>query len=125
MGRASNRKRQKREIQVLDDAMRQIDQAGVSEAAVPSLAAFAVQSESFSGPIPPPALLERYNDIIPDGANRIMQMAEQQSTHRMDLEKRVVKNDVLQSRLGIAAGTLLGGGVLVVGAFMASAGHSV
>ena len=47
-------------------------------------------SSSFSGPIPPPALLQKYNEIIPNGAERILAMAEKQSAHREYLEKRVV-----------------------------------
>jgi uncharacterized membrane protein len=41
----------------------------------------------FSGPIPPPDLLERYNQIIPEGADRILKMAEKQSAHRQKIEK--------------------------------------
>lgn len=34
------------------------------------------QSVSFQGPIPPPQLLEQYSKVIPNGAERIMAMAE-------------------------------------------------
>jgi len=40
-----------------------------------------------SGPLPRPEDLERYNLIIPNGAERIMAMTEKQSDHRMELEK--------------------------------------
>src|SRR3954471_19352404 len=40
-----------------------------------------------SGPLPDPADLAAYNAVIPNGADRIMKMAEAQSTHRMELEK--------------------------------------
>ncbi len=33
----------------------------------------------FQGPLPPPELLEAYNKIIPNGAERIVAMAEKQS----------------------------------------------
>lgn len=42
---------------------------------------------SFSGPLPPPHLLQQYNDIIPGSAEKIIKMAEQQAGHRMGLEK--------------------------------------
>lgn len=45
-------------------------------------------SVQFSGPIPPPALLKQYNEALPDGAERIVQMAEQQSAHRRAMETR-------------------------------------
>ncbi len=46
------------------------------------------QETHFSGPIPPPALLAKYNEVIPNGAERIMAMAERQSAHRERLEAR-------------------------------------
>jgi uncharacterized membrane protein len=57
-------------------------------------------ASSFSGPIPPPALLERYNDLIPNGAERILAMAEKQSAHREYLEKRVVDGNVSNQTRG-------------------------
>jgi hypothetical protein len=42
------------------------------------------------GPLPDPAELAAYNEIIPNGADRIMRMAEDQSTHRIGIEKIVV-----------------------------------
>jgi uncharacterized membrane protein len=57
-------------------------------------------SSSFSGPIPPPALLEKYNEIIPNGAERILAMAEKQSAHREYLEKRVVDGNVSNQTRG-------------------------
>ncbi|MFH1760058.1 MAG: DUF2335 domain-containing protein [bacterium] len=48
-----------------------------------------VQQASFSGPIPHPQILQKYNEIVPDAAARIIKMAENQATHRQDLEKTV------------------------------------
>src|SRR5206468_1881503 len=42
------------------------------------------------GPLPDPGELAAYNQIIPNGADRIMKMAEEQSAHRIGLEKTVV-----------------------------------
>jgi uncharacterized membrane protein len=33
----------------------------------------------FIGPIPPPEVLKGYNDCVPDGADRVIKMAENQS----------------------------------------------
>ena len=43
-----------------------------------------------SGMLPEPSELAAYNAIIPQGADRIMKMAEAQSAHRIDLERSVV-----------------------------------
>ena len=55
---------------------------------------------SFAGPLPPPSLLAKYNDIIPNGAERIMAMAERQSEHREKLESRVVNGNVASQTRG-------------------------
>ena len=65
------------------------------------------ESHYFNGPIPPAEELEKYSDIIPDGANRIMLMAEQQAQHRIELEKMVINNDISNSRLGMVFGFIL------------------
>ncbi|HEU5350919.1 MAG TPA: DUF2335 domain-containing protein [Terracidiphilus sp.] len=59
-----------------------------------------VQAEFFSGPIPPPSYLARYNDVVPNGADRIISMAERQGAHRESLETMVVKGNVANQRLG-------------------------
>lgn len=54
-----------------------------------------------SGPIPHPTHLEAYNNIIPNGADRIMKMAENQAVHRQGLEKTVIDGDVRRANLGL------------------------
>ena len=49
--------------------------------------------ENYSGPIPHPAILERFNLIIPNGAERIMTMVEEEQRHRQNLEIEVVRQD--------------------------------
>ena len=61
----------------------------------------------FSGPIPPPQILQQYNSIIPDAAERIIRMAEKQSDHRMDLERKVVSSNILKSYLGMIVAAVI------------------
>jgi uncharacterized membrane protein len=42
----------------------------------------------WSGPLPPPAALERFDQIIENGAERVMRQWESESQHRRELEKR-------------------------------------
>ncbi|MFP5205242.1 MAG: DUF2335 domain-containing protein [Acidobacteriota bacterium] len=58
------------------------------------------QSVSFSGPLPHPALLAKYNETIPNGAERIMAMAERQGAHRENLERMVVEGNVKSQARG-------------------------
>ncbi len=55
---------------------------------------------SFSGPLPPPEMLARYDEIIPGSAERILTMAESQSLHRRELEREVVFSRIALSRRG-------------------------
>jgi len=59
-----------------------------------------IETEIFSGPIPPPSLLAKYNDVIPNGAERILAMAERQSAHRESLESKVVDGNLAIQKRG-------------------------
>ncbi len=50
-----------------------------------------MRMETFKGPIPPPAVLEAYESLVPGAAQRILKMAENQASHRQEIEKIVVK----------------------------------
>lgn len=73
-------------------------------------------SRSFSGPILPPDVLEKYNAIIPNAAERILAMAEKQQDHRQGLERKVVTANTRSQSHGLIAGfivamTVVGGGI--------------
>ena len=44
----------------------------------------------WSGPLPPPAALEQFDAIIPNGADRIMGMVEREQAHRIEHESKVL-----------------------------------
>lgn len=75
---------------------------------------------TFFGPLPPPSLLAKYNEVIPNGAERIMVMAERQSEHRERLESRVVDGNVANQTRGsyfaftIALIAIVGGFYLIL-----------
>jgi uncharacterized membrane protein len=81
------------------------------------------QSTSFQGPIPPPELLQQYNEIIPDGADRIVKMAEAQSAHRIDLESTVIKGDDTRANWGLATGFTIGVLIIVLSFILILKGH--
>lgn len=73
-------------------------------------------SRTFSGPLPPPEILQRYNEIVPGAADRIIKMAENQHHHRQALEKSVVDSNVFSQKIGLGLGfviamTAIGGGI--------------
>jgi len=52
------------------------------------------------GPLPDSETLKEYSAIIPNGADRVMKMAEKQLEHRIKQENRVIGGQVFQSGLG-------------------------
>ena len=67
-----------------------------------------INHEEFSGPLPHPGILAKYNEIVPGSADRIIKMAEDQSAHRRDLERKVIQSDIINSRLGLIFGLVIG-----------------
>jgi len=49
---------------------------------------------SFNGPLPPPPILQGYDDIQPGFAERIVSMAESESAHRHELERKALDADI-------------------------------
>jgi uncharacterized membrane protein len=74
---------------------------------------------SFAGPLPPPNMLANYNQAFDGCAERIVAMAEKQSEHRQQLEKRALEAGIIGERRGsifgfIAIMTAILGGVLLI-----------
>lgn len=85
----------------------------------------AYTSRFHCGPFPPPEMLAEYNNIIPNGADRIMKMAEQQMAHRIDIETKVITGQLSQSKLGQIFGLVIGIVGIGVGAVLAYFGKQV
>ena len=71
----------------------------------------------FSGPLPPPKLLEQYQSIQPDFPERILRLNEQEVGHRHEIQRAVVNNDFAFKRIG-----QLFGFVIALAGFAASVG---
>ena len=74
----------------------------------------AVFSAIFKGPIPPASELEAYENIMSGAADRIFQMAENESEHRRKQEEKMVDSSCGDSRLGLWLGFLIGITVIIV-----------
>lgn len=76
--------------------------------------------------LPAPEELARYEKVVPGGAERILEMAEQQSRHRREMEERSVSAEIrgaklkqiLTFALAFATG-VLGGALLITGSELA------
>lgn len=72
-----------------------------------TLAQFAITAHHFSGPLPPPEILRKYDELLPGSAERIIAMAERQGAHRQGLESEVVKSNCKNERLGMVFGFII------------------
>jgi uncharacterized membrane protein len=79
--------------------------------------------EQFSGPIPPPDLLRKYNDIVDNGAERLFAAFENQTRHRQELENTVVQGAEARANRGQWMGFIMANVVLGVGGVMVFSGH--
>lgn len=79
-----------------------------------------IRTEAFTGPLPPPHLLEQYNTAVPNGAERILAMAERQAAHRQEIEKIAVTSNARRETCGqicglvVALAAIAGGVVLTL-----------
>ena len=70
------------------------------------------------GPLPTPENLDRYNQVLPGLAGRIVTMAEKEQAHRIDSEQKVLTASILSHHRGQLLATVLGlAAFAVAGAF--------
>ena len=80
---------------------------------------------SFQGPLPPPSMLAKYDEILPGFAERLLSMTEKQATHRQSIEATVVQSSVSSEKTGVVLGFILSLIVISGGFVMVWAGKNV
>ncbi len=75
-----------------------------------------IKAEFYEGLIPHPDILRGYEDLVPGAAKKILDTFDDQSHHRMAIERKVVDSDVNRSWAGLGAGTVVCLAVLAVAA---------
>ena len=84
----------------------------------------ATATTSYSGPLPQPDDLARYDEILPGAANRIVTMAERQMTHRHMMESKVIPHEISLARWGVVSAVAVALGGFALAAYMAYLGES-
>ena len=79
----------------------------------------------FAGPIPPPTILAEYDRIFPGAAERIVKMAENQSAHRIELEKAVIHSNNRKSQLGQVFAFVIAIAAIIAGSIVAMIGKDI
>ena len=67
----------------------------------------AVTQSSYSWPIPPASELEKYNNVLPWAADRILAMAEAQLVHRTKIEKSVIEGNINAQKTWVYSGFII------------------
>jgi uncharacterized membrane protein len=76
-------------------------------------------------PIPPPSEFREYNELIPDGANRIMAQWEAETKHRHKLQSRAQLFILVEQLTARFVALLFAGGCLAVVVYALSVGAVV
>ena len=81
----------------------------------------------YSGPLPHPDMLSKYEQCLPGSAGQILKMAQNQQNHRMDMEQKVITSDIRRSNLGlifafILSLVLIGGAIYLISQGFAGSG---
>jgi uncharacterized membrane protein len=85
---------------------------------------FAQVSLTYQSPLPPPEVLEKYDQILPGSTERFLRLAEGEALHRRGIERWLVRGGVIQSYLGLLCGFALGAFGLYVAWQLGIQGHT-
>jgi uncharacterized membrane protein len=81
--------------------------------------------QRFSGPLPPPEAFEKYEGTLKGAANRILTMAEKQQDHRINMERKIVKSNSTNEKLGLIFGLVVALSAISGGIYCAHIGQTV
>jgi uncharacterized membrane protein len=81
--------------------------------------------QSHAGPLPQPEALAKYENVLPGLAERIVRMAENQSSHRIKLEDVTVNSQLGESKRGQLFGLIVGIFALMVALALGLSGQGI
>ncbi len=84
-----------------------------------------VRSEHYSGPLPHPRHLQEYNNVVPNGADRIIAMAERQLAHDMEIQSKIVNCEIRDRHIGMGLGFLSFTALVVMAYWAGMAGNNM
>lgn len=84
-----------------------------------------IQASAYSGPLPPPEAMAKYEAILPGFTDRLLTNFEKQSTHRMGLETGAVGHDQRMGSRGQVFALVIALVALGLGGILIWNGHTV
>lgn len=85
----------------------------------------AAAQHSFSGPLPPPAMLGQYDQVKEGLADRIVCMAERQQAHRQEMESKALNASIRTERVGQNYALLLSLVIVTGSIFLIATGKEI
>ena len=89
------------------------------------MTAFGQVTRTYQGPIPPPEMLAEFDRLDPGRAAKLLNLAEDQTRHRMSLEQQVIQSDIRRSWWGLISAFAITTTTVLVGGGVVLAGHDV
>ncbi len=80
---------------------------------------------SYSGPLPPPEVLAKFDQVVPGGAERILAQFEAQRARRQRIELRAINSNTFVQIFGAISALLLGLLAIGGGLFLVHEGKSL
>jgi uncharacterized membrane protein len=119
---------EKRDLENIERKLDEVDPKlfeGLPEQAKQKIISFMLTTshKKHRGPLPDPEALSEYSLLIPNGADRIMQMAEKQLEHRIKIENKVISGQMIQSNMGQVLAFLIGLASLGASTYCIVSGH--
>lgn len=91
---------QRSDIEIVEEMLKRENPKLINQIGSKNIQKIVTLTKISTGPIPQPEQLDKYNQIIPNGADRIMAMAEKQAEHRISIETAEAKAEIDQSGKG-------------------------
>lgn len=77
----------------------------------------------YAGPLPPPSMLQDYDSVAENGAERIMAMAEKEQNHRHNWETSALAIESSATKLSISGGIIIALGLIAGAIYAVYLGH--
>lgn len=90
----------------------------------PNLIRSLVRTETFTGPFPPPDILEKYNQVLPGAAERIFSLTEREQQHRHAIQSKAIDGALKKDRRGQWMGFGVTVLILLIACYFAYTGSS-
>lgn len=102
----------------VDEAVDELEEAAIEGELEDKAKKKGICTVAFSGPLPPPELLEKYKEIQADFPERILRLTESEAEYRRDVTRQAIKLETREILIGQIFGLLVALATLGVVTFL-------